>query len=66
MKTTRYMFLMLLMTLFGMSVQAQQRNVLQIPDLTTQTGNVPKGTGTNGTCPQKNRPLWDKERKIKW
>lgn len=34
------MFLMLLMTLFGMSVQAQQRNVLQIPDLTTQTGNV--------------------------
>lgn len=34
------MFLMLLMTLIGMSVQAQQRNVLQIPDLTTQTGNV--------------------------
>lgn len=34
------MFLMLLMTLFGMSVEAQQRNVLQIPDLTTQIGNV--------------------------
>lgn len=34
------MFLMLLMTLIGMSVQAQQRNVLQIPDLTTQIGNV--------------------------
>ena len=40
MKTTRYMYLMLLMTLIGMSVQAQQRNVLQIPDLTTQIGNV--------------------------
>lgn len=40
MKTTRYLFLMLLMTLVGMSAEAQQRNVLQVPDVTTQIGNV--------------------------
>lgn len=31
---------MLLMTLVGMSAEAQQRNVLQLPDVTTQIGNV--------------------------
>ena len=31
---------MLLMALFDMSVKAQQRNVLQVPDLNTQTGDV--------------------------
>lgn len=40
MKTTRYSFLMLLMALIGMSAEAQQRNVLQVPDVTTQIGNV--------------------------
>lgn len=40
MKTTRYLFLTLLMALVGMSAEAQQRNVLQVPDVTTQAGNV--------------------------
>lgn len=40
MKNTRYLFLMLLIALFGMSAKAQQRNVLQVPDVTTQTGDV--------------------------
>lgn len=40
MRTTRYLFLTLLMALFGMSAEAQQRNVLQVPDVTTQIGNV--------------------------
>lgn len=40
MKTTRYFFLMLLMTLFGMSAEAQQRNVLRVSDVTTQIGNI--------------------------
>jgi len=31
---------MLLMTIVGMSAEAQQRNVLQVPDVTTQIGNA--------------------------
>ena len=40
MKTTRYLFLTLLMTLIGMGAEAQQRNVLQVPDVMTQIGNI--------------------------
>ena len=40
MKTTRYFFLIVLMVLFGMSTQAQQRNVLQVPDVSVKIGNV--------------------------
>lgn len=40
MKTTRYLFLTLLMAVVGMSAEARQRNVLQVPDVTTQAGNV--------------------------
>ena len=40
MKTTKYSFLIILMALFGMSAEAQRRNVLQVPDITTQVGNV--------------------------
>ena len=40
MKTTRYLFLTLLIALISMSAEAQQRNVLQVPDVTTQIGNV--------------------------
>lgn len=40
MKTTRYLFISLLMTLMSMNTAAQQRNVLQVPDVTTQIGNV--------------------------
>ena len=39
MKTTRYLFLVLLTTLIGMGAKAQQRNVLQVPDIETQIGN---------------------------
>jgi|GEM_PF-297145 len=40
MNTTKYLFLVLLTTLIGLSARAQQRNVLQVPDVTTQRGNV--------------------------
>ena len=40
MKTTRYLFLVLLITLLSMSLKAQQRNVLQVPDVTIKTGNA--------------------------
>lgn len=40
MKTTKYLFLTLLMSLMGMGAEAQQQNVLQVPDVTTQIGNV--------------------------
>lgn len=40
MKTTRYFFLTLLMVLAGMSAGAQRRNVLQMPDVSTQIGNA--------------------------
>ena len=40
MKTTRYLFLVLLTTLIGMGAKAQQRNVLQVPDVTMQTGSA--------------------------
>jgi hypothetical protein len=40
MKTARYLFLTLLIALFGMSAEAQQRNVLQVTDVTSQIGNV--------------------------
>lgn len=40
MKTTRYLFLVLLTTLIGMGAKAQQRNVLQVPDIETQIGNA--------------------------
>lgn len=40
MKVTKYLFLILLMTLLGINVNAQQRNVLQLPDVTTQIGKA--------------------------
>lgn len=40
MKTTRYLFLTLLMALFAIGATAQQRNVLHIPDIATQVGNI--------------------------
>ena len=40
MKTTKYLFLTLLMALFGLSAEAQQRNVLQLPDVTVLIGNA--------------------------
>lgn len=40
MKTTRYLLLTLLMALFAISAEAQQRNVLQLPDISTQVGNI--------------------------
>lgn len=40
MKTNKYLFLMLLIALCSMNVTAQQRNILQVPDVTTQIGNA--------------------------
>ena len=40
MKTTRYLFLTLLLALFAMSAKAQQRNVLQVPDATVLIGQA--------------------------
>ena len=40
MRTTRYLLLTLLMALFAISAEAQQRNVLQLPDISTQVGNI--------------------------
>lgn len=40
MKATRYLSLLILTALFSTVVNAQQRNVLQVPDVTTQVGNV--------------------------
>lgn len=40
MKTTKSIFLTLLITLLCMSAKAQQRNVLIVPDVITQIGNV--------------------------
>ncbi len=40
MKTIRYILLTALMATVSMSLRAQQRNVLQVPDMRTQTGNV--------------------------
>lgn len=40
MKTVRYIFLTMFMTVVAMSMKAQQRNILQVPDMRTQTGNV--------------------------
>lgn len=37
---TRYYFLTLLMAILGMSAEAQQRNVLQVPDVATQVGKA--------------------------
>ncbi|MCI6828761.1 MAG: alpha/beta hydrolase, partial [Prevotella sp.] len=40
MKTTKFIFLTLLITLLCMSAKAQQRNVLIVPDVITPIGNV--------------------------
>ena len=40
MKTVRYIFLTMFMAMIAMSMMAQQRNLLQVPDMRTQTGNV--------------------------
>lgn len=38
MNTKRFLFLIMLTTLLGISVRAQQKNVLQVPDVLTQAG----------------------------
>lgn len=40
MKTVRYIFLTMFVAMAAMSMKAQQRNVLLVPDMRTQTGNV--------------------------
>ena len=40
MKAVRYIAIVLLMTLMGMNVEAQQRNVLQVPDVEVQIGSA--------------------------
>ena len=40
MKTTRYFFLMLHIVLFAICAEAQQRNILQVPDINVQIGNA--------------------------
>ena len=40
MKTVRYIYTLVFMTLLGMNVSAQQRNVLRVPDVTAQIGSV--------------------------
>ena len=40
MKAVRYIAIVLLMTLMGVNVKAQQRNVLQVPDVEVQIGSV--------------------------
>ncbi len=40
MKTVRYIFLTMFVAMCAMSMKAQQRNVLMVPDMRTQTGNV--------------------------
>lgn len=49
MKTTRYLFAMLLMALFTVSTEAQQRNILQLPDVTTQIGSAQLTVNINNT-----------------
>ena len=40
MKTIRYIFLAMFMGVVAVSMKAQQRNILQVPDMRTQTGSV--------------------------